>query len=155
MLCELGLFLWLILCLVYWCWGLFYFGLGGNGSVMVSIASSWKSFPDLVQQFGFLVHLYLNLGSRKVDFKSFVLLSKPKWLVFSVVVFSVVSWYRDDFNFSYDRKCNLCKSSQVSMLGFELMKETVSNSGVSVLCFYASLTLGWEQLLFSCYLLWS
>lgn len=97
----------------------------------------------------------LKFRKSQVDFKSFVLLSKPKWLVFSVLVFSVVSWYRDDFNFSYDRKCNLCKSSQVSMLGFELMKETVSNSGVSVLCFYASLTLGWEQLLFSCYLLWS
>ncbi|CAN7002928.1 unnamed protein product [Brassica oleracea var. botrytis] len=74
-------------------------------------------------------------GSRKVDFDRFILLSKWKRMVLSVV-----SQYRDDFNFGYDRK--LKKSSQVSMLVLELKKETVSNNGLAVLrCFYAILAL--------------
>ncbi|KAL0655504.1 hypothetical protein Bca4012_076088 [Brassica carinata] len=63
--------------------------------------------------------------SRKVDFDRFILLSKWKRMVLSVV-----SHYRDDFNFGYDRKR---KSSQVSMLVLELKKEAVSNYGLTVL----------------------
>ena len=68
------------------------------------------------------------------------------------MVLSVVSQYRDDFNFGYDRK--LKKSSQVSMLVLELKKETVSNNGLAVLrCFYAILALGLEWSLYCCSLL--
>ncbi|KAF2531425.1 hypothetical protein F2Q70_00029660 [Brassica cretica] len=65
------------------------------------------------------------MGSRKVDFDRFILLSKWKRMVLSVV-----SHHRDDFNFGYDRKR---KSSQVSMLVLELKKEAVSNYGMTVL----------------------
>ncbi|KAL0671549.1 hypothetical protein Bca4012_034253 [Brassica carinata] len=76
----------------------------------------------IVWKFGLCL---LIMGSRKVDFDRFILLSKRKRMVLSVV-----SHYRDDFNFSYDRKH---KSSQVSMLVLELKKEAVSNYGLTVL----------------------
>ncbi|KAG2266455.1 hypothetical protein Bca52824_073534 [Brassica carinata] len=75
-------------------------------------------------QIQLLVYIDLSL-CRKVDFDRFILLSKWKRMVLSVV-----SHYRDDFNFGYDRKR---KSSQVSMLVLELKKEAVSNYGLTVL----------------------
>lgn len=96
---------------------------------MVLFASSWLSFPALIQRFKLSTHVYLNLGSRKVNFERFVHV-----LIWKRLVFSVVFRYKDCSTSVYDCKC---KSSQDSMLVFELRKEAVSDSGLSVLCFYA------------------
>lgn len=60
------------------------------------------------------------------------------------MILNVVSQYRDDFNFGYDHKC---KSSQDSMLVFSFREEAVSNYSLAVLAH------GWEQSLYSCFLL--
>lgn len=83
---------------------------------MVLFASSWLSFPALIQWFKVLAHVYLNLGSRKVNFERFVLI-----LIWKRLVLSVVFWYKDCSTSVYDSKC---KSSQDSMLVFELRKQS-------------------------------
>ncbi|KAF2552948.1 hypothetical protein F2Q68_00034100 [Brassica cretica] len=93
--------------------------------LIVANRKFWLSFSGsspIVWKFGLCL---LIMGSRKVDFDRFILLSKWKRMVLSVV-----SHHRDDFNFGYDRKR---KSSQVSMLVLELKKEAVSNYGMTVL----------------------
>lgn len=105
--------------------------------LIVANRKFWLSFSGsspIVWKFGLCL---LIVGSCKVDFNRFILLSKWKRMVLSVV-----SHYRDDFNFGYDRKR---KSSQISMMVFGLMKEAASNQGMAVLCFDAQQVLGWEQ----------
>ncbi|KAG2273791.1 hypothetical protein Bca52824_056346 [Brassica carinata] len=104
------------------------FGWLGEEVLKVCV-STHKSFTFCEAQMfeePIVVQTWLGLmTSRKVDFDRFILLSKWKRMVLSVV-----SHNRDDFNFGYDRKR---KSSEVSMLVLELKKEAVSNYGLTVL----------------------
>ncbi|KAL0751465.1 hypothetical protein Bca101_033468 [Brassica carinata] len=93
--------------------------------LIVANRKFWLSFSGSSPIVWKFVLCLLIMGSRKVDFDRFILLSKWKRMVLSVV-----SHNRDDFNFGYDRKR---KSSEVSMLVLELKKEAVSNYGLTVL----------------------
>ena len=110
------------ICLFGW-FGLLYLGLGGNGPVMMLIVANhkfWLSFSGsspIVWEFGLCL---LIVGIRKVDFDSFILLSKWKRMVLSVV-----SHYRDDFTtrkHKFNEEKNPCKSTSL-LRGKYLEKE--------------------------------